>query len=153
MRSPMLAGVLAFGLLAMAGTAHAQIISTSVPKELGGMNGSVGKPWSFHAMYSPLAKWGYGEQYFNVAFDDPVTPSQAIAAFGVVDSKPLSNALFAGEFGFALNEDWSASVGAWHNKVGSQEFEFSGFGDRFVFIDSSNVSETFGPTSFATDID
>ena len=143
-------GVIVFALLALATTTQAQIISTSVPKELGGLSGSIAKSWSLHGMYSPLAKWGYGEQYFNGTLVDP-NNDIAFATLGVVDSKPLSNALFAGELVFALNKDWSASLGGWHNKIGSQKFGFSGSGVFFEIGNDTNF--VAAPTSFETNVD
>jgi hypothetical protein len=113
----------AVALCALAGPVSAQIIATSIPKEFSPTTGkTVGeKKWAFHVMGAPLAKWKYGEAYFDL--EDPFA--------GTVQATPNSDFLVAGEIAFKAGENWSIGIGGWYNKIGQTTFAL----DAIVFGD------------------
>lgn len=107
--------VATLGVWSLGSTASAQIIATSIPRaEAVGAAGE--KRWAFHVMGTPFAKWNYGELYLD--------PSDV---FGTIEGNPNSDLLFAGEIVFAAGSSLSIGLGGWYNKIGTNEFDFTGF--------------------------
>jgi hypothetical protein len=111
----------AVALMSLCVPASAQIISTSVPKE---MSGKTEKKWSFHVMASPFAKW----QINDYIVLDP-SDCRALGArsgetcAGIVKLDKTSKMLLAGEVAFHATSSISLAAGGWYNKIGTAKPE------------------------------
>lgn len=143
MRSTVVTAALGLGLFAFGSQASAQIIATSIPKEVSapaasGAAGSVapaasteGGKVAFHVMASPLAKWDISSEW-------PITDTDSVH----IKTTPNSDFLLAGELALAATENLSLGFGGWYNKIGEAEFDVSFAGYReTVAADLGNIWE------------
>jgi hypothetical protein len=97
---------------ALEAPATAQIIATSIPKNV---SGTAEGRWAFHVMYSPYAKWK-----INTFEEDP-------SAFLATSGKPKSDWLGAAEVAFKAGDAATIGVGGWFNKVGKYTADYAFF--------------------------
>lgn len=138
MRSTVVTAALGLGLFAFGSQASAQIIATSIPKEVSapapsGPAGSVApaageKKVAFHvaAMYG---KWDYAFGFEGLT----------------VGLKPNSF-LGAGEVAIAATENISLGLGGWYNQIAKTDAELTFDGDRIVVpdVDMGSMWELHG---------
>ena len=128
--------------------ASAQIISTSVPKDI---SGKTEKKWSLHLMASPYAKWQIND--FVTGFDcaDFSGPRNQECALTLKLNR-ASRPLLVAEVAFNATESLTLTAGGWFNKLGTSAPELdarlagsgqSVIGGSFPFDESDhgNISE------------
>lgn len=124
------------GACALAAPASAQIIATSIPKELatGGKGG--GGRFALHLMASPFAKWK-----LNTFQEDSTS-------FLATSGNPKSKFLGAAEIAFKATDDVSIGVGGWYNKIGTKRFDYA-----FFLLGDTASSDVFlaGPVDLDLD--
>jgi len=89
--------------------ASAQIISTSVPKDISGKSE---KKWSLHLMVSPFAKWEINDYI--------ILPCGNDTCIGVAEAKATS-VLGAAEVAFQATSSLTLTAGGWYNKIGTEK--------------------------------
>lgn len=115
------------GLTALGSSAHAQIIATSIPREVATVTGKPAgqKKWAIHVMVSPASKWqvkdfffaDLGELLLNVPLDLPVGFTGK--------SDDFSKILLAAELNYSVGGNSSLGVGGWFNKIGELDTRYN----------------------------
>jgi hypothetical protein len=140
----------AVALMALCVPASAQIISTSVPKDISGK--TTEKKWSFHVMASPFAKWQINDY---LVFDSASCRSFGARAgetcAGIVELDKTSKMLLAGEVAFHATHSLSLAAGGWYNKIGTAKPEVTFLSESgplgapiVVDTDQGSISELHG---------
>jgi len=115
------------GLTALGSSAHAQIIATSIPREVATVSGKPAgqKKWAIHVMVSPASKWQVKDFFFadlgELLFNEPLNLPVAFTG----KSNDFSKILLAAELNYSAGGNSSVGIGGWFNKIGELDTRYN----------------------------